>query len=922
MKRLLITALIAASAVFAQDSQFGGLYRAMAYAYGAQGGPQPLQVSAGNSTLGSSTITLTYGSITLNDGTPFMPLATNAPIVVGAGSNAETVTPTAVSCGTPRVVNSCQVTANFANIHYMGESVSSATIGLQEALNAAHLRGGAAVADGAWAAAGGTTAMISAAVTFSNAVVNDMRNGTGVALPFNTPSGVPQLDGSGHVGLTQTSGTIQAFGGAAGSDSTAALSSLSSVAANTTVVFHAGSYLLNANLTLPSTVGLSFDNGANISVGTGFTLTVQGPVSAPASQIFSGAGTAVLVNQYQIDPHWWGAKIDNSTDDSAAINAAIAGSPLGATVQINGLAKISSPISILQSKRLVCATNSLAISGINGTNAAADLIDVNPENGGVVEIHCDLGGTSYDAVHFLFGATSKYIDRHSSFSGYWTGYTHIGLESSDGSVWENTFNGPLDIRGGTGAQYGVYIKGDQSVAAIRFVNLHVVGNSIAALYVEQSNQTAEMDNVVVEGFKPEVNSGTGLTLRGGVQMTLYDAHFEQNGNNSAGTPDVDISGGSGSVSYLNMYGGLFGVTGASQGNTRIKVTGSLVKMNFLNTNFYRSGTDAIDGQTYFPSLYIAGFGGRPNVLGSVTTAGQGYSDAVNTSNAATYTVGQYEDIILCPPTSTNPVTVTLPTIAGSPFRRIGVAKNGSYRTCNVTTSDGSTVGGKTTDTLNEPWQSRYYINDGGTNWYIAPNEALGALLRAEGAILASGTTITPTNQIHHVSGTSTITTITTPATVITGESLFLVADGLWAISTAGNVAASVNPAVGQAIHLIWSGTKWYPVKSGATGRFAASLTPAAVAANTCTEQTFTVTGIAASDIVSVNKPTSQAGLGVAGARASATNTVGINYCNNTAASITPTAETYSFGVIHCELRHGSNRKRILYLYRSKLTPFP
>jgi hypothetical protein len=26
--------------------------------------------------------------------------------------------------------------------------------------------------------------------------------------------------------------------------------------------------------------------------------------------------------------------------------------------------------------------------------------------------------------------------------------------------------------------------------------------------------------------------------------------------------------------------------------------------------------------------------------------------------------------------------------------------------------------------------------------------------------------------------------------------------------------------------------------------------------------------------------------------------VGINYCNNTAASITPTAETYSFGVIH------------------------
>lgn len=76
----------------------------------------------------------------------------------------------------------------------------------------------------------------------------------------------------------------------------------------------------------------------------------------------------------------------------------------------------------------------------------------------------------------------------------------------------------------------------------------------------------------------------------------------------------------------------------------------------------------------------------------------------------------------------------------------------------------------------------------------------------------------------------------------------------------------------------------------------ASLTPAAVAANTTAEQTFAVTGLAVGDVVFVNKPTAQAGLGIVGARVSAANTLAITFSNNTAGSITPTAaETYQIG---------------------------
>lgn len=77
-----------------------------------------------------------------------------------------------------------------------------------------------------------------------------------------------------------------------------------------------------------------------------------------------------------------------------------------------------------------------------------------------------------------------------------------------------------------------------------------------------------------------------------------------------------------------------------------------------------------------------------------------------------------------------------------------------------------------------------------------------------------------------------------------------------------------------------------------------TISPAIVAANTTAEQTFTVTGVQVGDVVSVTKPTAQAGLGVVGARVSAANTVAITFSNNTAAGITPTAaETYVVNVV-------------------------
>lgn len=76
----------------------------------------------------------------------------------------------------------------------------------------------------------------------------------------------------------------------------------------------------------------------------------------------------------------------------------------------------------------------------------------------------------------------------------------------------------------------------------------------------------------------------------------------------------------------------------------------------------------------------------------------------------------------------------------------------------------------------------------------------------------------------------------------------------------------------------------------------ATLSPTAVAANTTSEQQFTVNGVYPGQVVAVNKPTAQAGLMITNCRVVGQNLVAIQFQNLTASTITPTAsEVYTFG---------------------------
>jgi len=184
MRKLISTivgVLLFTACAFAQNvTTFNGINKATSFAYG-YGNVPALTVGLPGGTAGTSyALTLNYGQITTPAGIVFNPLSVTTPISVGVGTSFETVTPTAVSCSTPLIYQTCTVTATFTYAHGTGDVVRSGTFGLQEALNYSTTGGGQAGIDSAWTALGGTSAIITAAVPWADTTIVDTRAGATV----------------------------------------------------------------------------------------------------------------------------------------------------------------------------------------------------------------------------------------------------------------------------------------------------------------------------------------------------------------------------------------------------------------------------------------------------------------------------------------------------------------------------------------------------------------------------------------------------------------------------------------------------------------------------------------------------------------------------------------------------------------------
>lgn len=160
----------------------GGFYAA-SYAFGVNPNVPALKLISANTSTGTQTYQLSKGAFALADGRVIYPFQVGNTVSVGVGSNAENVTLTAVSnCNS--VVDfalTCSITGSFSNAHSIGEPVTSATYGLQEAIFDAfqsgigtNAGGGTVVIDQYWIQLGGSSSQSATAglqVSFNGASV-------------------------------------------------------------------------------------------------------------------------------------------------------------------------------------------------------------------------------------------------------------------------------------------------------------------------------------------------------------------------------------------------------------------------------------------------------------------------------------------------------------------------------------------------------------------------------------------------------------------------------------------------------------------------------------------------------------------------------------------------------------------------------
>jgi hypothetical protein len=132
---------------------------------------------------------------------------------------------------------------------------------------------------------------------------------------ITTAASLTQISALDYMSAAQVADVISGTGSI---DVTAAVLAADTAAGvSGTLYVPTGTYLISGNLPLVSHVICD----GKFSIASGKAMTIGGSLRAGDYQVFSGAGTAVFTYGSALNARWWGAIGDDSTDNTAALQA-------------------------------------------------------------------------------------------------------------------------------------------------------------------------------------------------------------------------------------------------------------------------------------------------------------------------------------------------------------------------------------------------------------------------------------------------------------------------------------------------------------------------------------------------------------------------------------------------------------------------
>jgi len=336
--------------------------------------------------------------------------------------------------------------------------------------------------------------------------------------------------------------------------------------ANRTMLIASGTWVIDADLTIPENIELFVMEGANFSVSTTKTLTINGPMRAPISQIFTESGTAAIAfgptHIRAVYPEWWGAVGDDSTDNADAIqnalNALPTSDPTGGTIRFSdGHYRIGSTITV--------DTDGVSIEGENRNATRLDF------TGSGIGLLCQKSRVS--VKHLMIGAKGT------------SSITKVLTYNVDASTITQGRIEDVHVYGGSVASIvGINLQGKAAVGGVYNCTLDTVFVEDCAVAVRFDTSsgtlatfkcgTHVLSNVVCSG------NATGILMDAVKNITLLDCDVESNtayGYDLTETADV---------AWLGCW---CGSNGGDTGAENIRIQSTVSDLSYLGGHLSDAG---------------------------------------------------------------------------------------------------------------------------------------------------------------------------------------------------------------------------------------------------------------------------------------------------------------------------------------------